>query len=99
LEQVTLLDNVNQIGNEAFVGNADLVSLKIGKGIQSIGYDAFRLCNNELAITCIASYPPSISVLGITRDTRVYVPKDYVKTYKKSSYWEKYSHNIRRLKE
>jgi hypothetical protein len=41
--------------------------------------------------------PPAIQFLGITKDAKIYVPKEAVKYYKKASGWNQYIKQIRRI--
>jgi len=55
LENITLGNNVQYIGAEAFIGSAKLKSITIPSSVISIGYGAFADCNNLTNITVEAN--------------------------------------------
>ena len=50
-EVVSVPDGVKIIGEEAFVGNDNLIKVTIGDDVESIGYRAFADCDNLRTIT------------------------------------------------
>ena len=58
LEHITIPDTVTEIGSEVFEGCDQLKSITLSAGLETIGYNAFYGCSNDLAFYCPKySYP------------------------------------------
>lgn len=60
LEKVYLNDNIEKIGENAFVGNPKLSNIRLPKNLKSIGKDAFYECKGLEHI----EIPPSVTYIG-----------------------------------
>ena len=99
LTSVTISDSVYNIGREAFSGCTGLTTITIPSGVTTIGTSAFRNCSGLTSITVMAETPPSLSSYAFrnTNDCPIYVPCDYVNTYKAASGWSTYASRIQAI--
>lgn len=90
---------VIRIDESAFERCKSLTSVNIPSGVTSIGSYAFLECSNLSAITINATTPPDLrgDVFQGTHDCPLYVPADYVNTYKTNSDWSPYAWRIRAI--
>ena len=96
LKRVTVGNNVNTIGNEAFGYNNRLASVTLGTGVTSIGANMFTECSNLAAIISKRTTPPTIQ--SNTFNTDIYNNVTlYVHTmaalnnYKAANYWKNFA--------
>lgn len=96
LEAIDIPQSVKSIGMFCFNKCTSLTSITFPAGIESIGKACLLDCPNLNEIKCYAKNPPKIKVEKehddhmLTTDDRLitlYVPKDAVKTYKETLYW------------
>lgn len=98
LTSVTISDSVYNIGREAFSGCTGLSTITIPSGVTTIGTSAFRNCSGLTSITVMAETPPSLSSSVFNGSTcPIYVPCDYVNTYKAASGWSIYASRIQAI--
>ena len=93
LRSVTIPDQVTRIKDYAFYCSG-LNAITLGKGIETIGYEAFR--TNTKRLTIYAPMPPSgaaSSGLSAAQCT-LYVPEESIETYANAIWWEDFA-NIR----
>ncbi|MBQ2784706.1 MAG: leucine-rich repeat domain-containing protein [Alistipes sp.] len=98
IAQYSIPNGVTSIGDYAFENCSHLTNITIPESVTSIGYQAFKYCSSLTSITCLATTPPTISILSIAETTRIYVPKEAVKLYKKDLYWSRYKKQIKAIK-
>ena len=85
---------VTSVGNYAFY-NSELYYVELGKGVTSIGVNAFQGTENTLDILfCRSETPPSVT--SSTFPEKVYtfatlwVPRDDIPAYRSASYWSNF---------
>ena len=90
LTSVTIGDCVTYIGGYAFSDCRSLTSVIIPNSVTSIGRDAFGGCSNLTSVIVHSQTPPTIDRYGTPFPTgaTIYVPNEYVETYKSASNWE-----------
>ena len=98
IESIEIPDNVTSIGNNAFQYSSGLTEVLVGTGITSIGNMAFDGCEKLENFTIIAATPPDLGYEAFyTYKLVIYVPDDYVETYKAAYRWSNYSDKIQPL--
>ena len=102
---LNIADSVTTIGSDAFAMCNSLSEVTIGTGITSIGQAAFYKSDPATygiqKFTIYAPTPPTlgsgaISLANFAGDQfgRIYVPCEYVDTYKNASGWSSYASKI-----
>ena len=95
----TVPADVTKISAKVFAECYTLSSVTLPEGITSINENAFANCTNLTTINCFATTPPMIRDLGISEDTKIFVPKDSVKLYKENPDWMVYKKQIKAYKQ
>ena len=93
LTSVTIPNSVTSIGERAFSGCSGLKNVILGSSLKVIEESAFRDCSSIETITCYSQRPPTIkdnALNGLNYSTIVYVPADYLDTYKMHDAWGLY---------
>ncbi|MGA2974325.1 MAG: leucine-rich repeat protein [Spirochaetia bacterium] len=96
LASVTIPSSVTSIGNGAFGGCTSLTSVTIPSGVTSIDNGAFDGCTLLNSVTVMATTPPalpsgSLAFSNCANTLKIYVPSDYVDTYKNATGWKDYA--------
>ena len=90
IESLTIGNEVTSIGEEAFRGCDGLTSVTLGTSVKVIEKDAFEWCEAIETITCYSMRPPTVNngaFEDLDYSTIVYVPADYLNTYKMHDFW------------
>lgn len=94
-------NTVEIIGNYAFRSNISLTTLVLGKGLKTIGLDAFLYVNNNFCITSLATIPPTLlssrpfGDIGTTRQNFfIVVEYSLIDTYKTATNWSYYASRV-----
>ena len=94
LRTVKMSDAETTIYDKEFYGCNNLKDLSFGKGLESIGANAFYDCVNVIQISCDAVLPPSCSTnlfeLINKWECKLFVPKNSVDAYKKADGWKEF---------
>lgn len=93
LESVTIPESVISIGNSAFNECAQLSSIQFPASLQSVGSNVVSGCNRLESITSLAATPPTADSGSFTAknyDVPLFVPAEYVDTYKKAPHWKNF---------
>ena len=93
LTSITIPNSVTYIGEYAFEGCTDLTSVTLGSSLKVIEYMGFAYCENIQTITCYSQRPPTVQESGLVAvpySTIIYVPADYLDTYKQHVTWGNY---------
>jgi len=92
IESVTIGKGVTLIGADAFRDCNKLSSILIGTGVKVIEEGAFYGCSSIKVITCYSMRPPTVNnaFQNLDYSTIVYVPADYLNTYKMHDFWGLY---------
>ena len=93
LTSVTIGNSVTSIGEYAFYGCSGLTSVTLGTSVKVIEERAFDGCTAIETITCYSMRPPTVNqdaLYGLDYSTIVYVPADYLETYKMHDAWGLY---------
>jgi len=93
LTSVTIPNSVTSIGSEAFWGCSGLKSVILGTSLKIIERSAFSNCSAIKTITCYSQRPPTVkenAFASLNYSTIVYVPADYLDTYKMHDAWGLY---------
>ena len=94
LRTVKMSDAETTIYDKEFYGCNNLKDLSFGKGLESIGANAFYDCVNVIQISCDAVLPPSCSTNlfdPINKwECKLFFPKNSVDAYKKADGWKEF---------
>ena len=93
LTSVTIPNSVTSIGYYAFAGCNNLKNVIIGSSVKVLETGAFYGCSAIETITCYSQRPPTVNqnaLYGLDYSTIVYVPADYLETYKMHDAWGLY---------
>lgn len=90
----TIIPNsVTGIGEYAFYGCSGLKNVILGSSVKVLEQGAFYNCSSIESITCYSQRPPTVNqdaLYGLDYSTIVYVPADYLNTYKMHDAWGLY---------
>ena len=100
IDQLTIPDNVRDIGYEAFINNDNLKSVIIGKGVEVIGNNILNGCPNFEIIYSRIEYPSNLSEWAFFSEkyeqcfktVTLYVPKGTIERYQSAIGWNKFTH-------
>ena len=90
LQHLEIPEGVEEIGDGAFYGCTYLEELSLPASVRKIGDNCFALCSKLTKITVNSTTPPTIEAktfFDVKRQIPVYVPDEYVGTYKNDQYW------------
>ncbi|MBR1472950.1 MAG: leucine-rich repeat domain-containing protein [Paludibacteraceae bacterium] len=93
LTSVTIPNSVTSIGYCAFYECNNLKTVIIGSSVKVLETAAFAYCSSIESITCYSQRPPTVNqdaLYGLDYSTIVYVPADYLETYKMHDAWGLY---------
>ena len=93
LTSVTIGNSVTSIGGYAFGECESLKTVVLGSSVKVLEAAAFAYCSSIETITCYSMRPPTVNQDALYRldySTIVYVPADYLNTYKMHDAWGLY---------
>lgn len=93
IESLTIGNEVTSIGQSAFYGCRNLKNIILGSSVKVLEECAFCDCPAIETITCYSQRPPTVNqyaLYGLDYSTIVYVPADYLETYKMHDAWGLY---------
>ena len=93
LTSLIIPNSVISIGEGAFSVCKNLSSIVFGTGIKVVEPVAFGGCRVIETIICYSQLPPAVTQLtfdGLPYNTIIYVPADYLETYKAHDFWGLY---------
>ncbi len=93
IESLTIGNEVTTIGEDAFYKCANLKNVIIGSSVKVLEESAFYRCSAIETITCYGQRPPTVNqnaLYGLDYSTIIYVPADYLETYKMHDAWGLY---------
>ncbi len=93
IESLTIGNEITGIGQSAFYGCNNLKNVIIGSSVKVLEENAFVYCSSIQSITCYGQRPPTVNQYaldGLDYSTIVYVPADYLETYKMHDAWGLY---------
>ncbi len=93
IESLTIGNEINTIGERAFYGCSGLKNVILGSSVKVLEQGAFYNCSSIESITCYSQRPPTVNqdaLYGLDYSTIVYVPADYLETYKMHDAWGLY---------
>ena len=93
IESLTIGNEVTTIGEWAFGECNNLKNVIIGSSVKVLEAAAFAYCSSIETITCYSMRPPTVNqdaLYGLDYSTIVYVPADYLNTYKMHDAWGLY---------
>ena len=93
IEKLTIGNEVTSIGRLAFYGCNNLKKVILGSSVKVLEDYAFYNCTSIETITCYSQRPPTVNegaLKGLDYSTIVYVPADYLETYKMHDIWGLY---------
>ncbi|MCR4665562.1 MAG: leucine-rich repeat domain-containing protein [Paludibacteraceae bacterium] len=93
LTSITIPNSVTWIGDNAFDGCSSLKNVILGTSVKVLEDSAFYRCSSIETITCYSMRPPTVNtdaLYGLDYSTIVYVPADYLETYKMHNAWGLY---------
>ena len=93
IESLTIGNEINTIGERAFYGCSGLKNVILGSSVKVLEQGAFSDCSSIETITCYSQRPPTVNqdaLYGLNYSTIVYVPADYLNTYKMHDAWGLY---------
>lgn len=105
IESLYLPHSVTTIGQSAFIGCTSLLTVHLGKNIESISMGAFTNSSHLKEIYCRATTPPTLGEYVFMADggtgyvsyvqAKIFVPKSAVEAYKVAPGWSKFADYIR----
>ena len=93
LTSVTIPNSVTSIGDDAFRNCTGLKNVILGSSVKVLEEEAFAECSSIETITCYSQRPPTVNkwaFMDLDYSTIVYVPADYLETYKMHDAWGLY---------
>jgi hypothetical protein len=93
IESVAIGNEITSIGNYAFGYYNNLKNVTLGSSVKVLEESAFYYCSAIETITCYSQRPPTVNNYALYRldySTIVYVPADYLNTYKMHDTWGLY---------
>lgn len=93
IESLTIGNEITSIGQSAFYGCINLKNVILGSSVKILEEGAFAGCSATETITCYSQRPPTVNndaLYGLDYSTIVYVPADYLETYKMHDAWGLY---------
>ena len=93
IESLTIGNEITTIGEDAFYKCTNLKNVIIGSAVKVLEERAFYNCSSIESITCYSQRPPTVNtdaLYGLDYSTIVYVPADYLNTYKMHDAWGLY---------
>ena len=93
IESLTIGNEVTSIGEYAFYYCDGLKNVILGSSVKVLEEEAFSYCSSIESITCYSQRPPTVNqdaLYGLDYSTIVYVPADYLETYKMHDVWGLY---------
>ena len=93
LTSVTIGNSVTSIEESTFEGCSNLKNVIIGSSVKVLEAKAFYNCSSIETITCYSQRPPTVNtdaLYGLDYSTIIYVPADYLETYKMHDAWGLY---------
>ena len=93
IESLTIGNEITSIGEDAFYKCTNLKNVIIGSSVKVLEEYAFYRCSAIESITCYSQRPPTVNqkaLDGMDYGTIVYVPADYLETYKMHDAWGLY---------
>ena len=93
LTSVTIGNSVTSIEESTFEDCSNLKNVIIGSSVKVLEDHAFYNCSSIESITCYSMRPPTVNtdaLYGLDYSTIVYVPADYLETYKMHDAWGLY---------
>lgn len=96
---VTIPSNITQIKDYGFMYLYSLTSIDIPSSITSIGQSSFQNDSGLTSVVVHSTTPPTLgsSVFNGTNTCPIYVPCEYVDTYKEASGWTSYKARIQSM--
>ena len=94
LTAIELPENLEEIGDAAFLGCFGLEELHIPAGVSEIGGFAFAMCSGLTSITCDALTPPQLGAsvfLGVDTSIPLYVPEEAIDAYREAEQWNEFN--------
>ena len=96
--EYSIPDGVTTIEKEMFKDCNNLTTITIPDSVAEIGNGVFSGCSSLAKVVCLASTPPAIDDICVSEIMLIYVPKEYVKAYKKDPKWSIYKKQIKPIK-
>ena len=96
--EYSIPDGVTTIEKEMFKDCNNLTTITIPDSVAEIGDGVFSGCSSLAKVVCLASTPPAIDDICVSEIMLIYVPKEYVKVYKKDPKWSIYKKHIKPIK-
>ena len=93
LTSITIPNSVTNIESLAFYSCRKLKNIIFGASLKVIEDGAFQACSSIETITCYSQRPPTVNdknLKSLNYSTIVYVPADYIETYKMHDVWGLY---------
>ncbi len=93
IESLTIGNDVTIVGREAFEDCNYLKNVILGSSVKLLDSEAFKGGIAIESITCYSQRPPTVNynaLLGVDYSTIVYVPAEYLETYKMHDTWGLY---------
>ena len=93
IESLTIGNEITSIGEWAFGECNNLKTVIIGSSVKVLEESAFGNCSAIESITCYGQRPPTVNqnaLYGLDYSTIIYVPADYLETYKMHDAWGLY---------
>ncbi len=93
LTSITIPNSITSIGMGAFYSCSGLKNVILGTSVKVLEAEAFAYCSSIETITCYSQRPPTVNqdaLYGLDYSTIVYVPADYLNTYKMHDAWGLY---------
>ena len=93
IKSLTIGNEITSIGEWAFGECNNLKTVIIGSSVKVLEESAFYRCSAIETITCYGQRPPTVNqnaLYGLDYSTIVYVPADYLETYKMHDAWGLY---------